>query len=302
MVASSKLSAWVEAIRLRTLPLALASIAMGSFLAAAEGKFSLAIFAFAALTTVFLQILSNLANDYGDTQHGADSVMREGPQRSVQSGAISARSMKKGIVIAALLSFLSGTALLITAIHNFNATFFLFLLFGLAAIFAALGYTLGKRPYGYAGFGDLFVLVFFGLLGVLGTCFLFTGDLKTTHLLPALTSGMFATAVLNINNIRDIESDEKAGKKSIPVRLGKRKAVAYHWFLLAAAIGGAIAYALINFDSPYQFLFLITIPLFIVNGREVLVKKSPAELDPSLRKVAISSLIFTLIFGLGMIL
>ena len=292
----------MQAIRLRTLPLALASIAMGSFLAADEGLFNLSIFILAAITTIFLQILSNLANDYGDSLHGADNITRKGPERSVQSGSISARSMKIAISITAILSLSSGTLLLLTAIENLNASFFIFLLLGIAAILAAMGYTMGKNPYGYAGFGDLFVLLFFGLLGVLGTCFLFSGYLNPYHILPALTSGLFATAVLNVNNIRDIESDNLAGKKSIPVRIGRQKAVIYHWLLLGVGFGLSVIYVIINYYSPFQFLFIISLPLFIKNGFDVKNKTTASELDPSLKKMAISSLIFTLLFGIGLLI
>ncbi len=292
----------MQAVRLRTLPLALASIAMGSFLAADEGLFNVLIFILAAITTIFLQILSNLANDYGDSLHGADSTDRKGPKRSVQSGSISAKSMKIAISITAILSLLSGTLLLLTAIENLDASFFIFFLLGIAAILAAMGYTMGKNPYGYAGFGDLFVLLFFGLLGVLGTCFLYTGYLNVYHMLPALTSGLFATAVLNVNNIRDIESDDLAGKRSVPVRIGREKAVIYHWFLLGTGFSLAIIYVIIEYESPFQFLFIISLPLFIQNGLEVQNKSMASELDPSLKKMAISSLIFTLLFGLGLLI
>jgi 1,4-dihydroxy-2-naphthoate octaprenyltransferase len=302
MSSSPKFMAWMQAVRLRTLPLALASIAMGTFLAADEGLFNLSIFILAAITTIFLQILSNLANDYGDSLHGADNIIRKGPERSVQSGSISARSMKIAISITAILSLSSGTLLLLTAIENLNASFFIFLLLGIAAILAAMGYTMGKNPYGYAGLGDLFVLLFFGLLGVLGTCFLFSGYLNPYHILPALTSGLFATAVLNVNNIRDIESDNLAGKKSIPVRIGRQKAVIYHWLLLGVGFGLAVIYVIINYDSPFQFLFIISLPLFIKNGFDVKNKTTASELDPSLKKMAISSLIFTLLFGIGLLI
>lgn len=292
----------MQAVRLRTLPLALASIAMGSFLAADEGLFKVSIFILAAVTTIFLQILSNLANDYGDSLHGADSIDRKGPKRSVQSGNISARSMKIAISITAILSLSSGTLLLLTAIENLDASFFIFFLLGIAAVLAAMGYTMGKNPYGYAGLGDLFVLLFFGLLGVLGTCFLYSGYLNAYHILPALTSGLFATAVLNVNNIRDIESDNLAGKRSVPVRIGRQKAVIYHWLLLGTGFGLAVIYVIIEYDSPFQFLFIISLPLFIQNGLEVQNKSTASELDPSLKKMAISSLIFTLLFGVGLLI
>jgi len=224
---SSTMNAWLKAIRLRTLPLALASIAMGTFLAAFEGHFNIIIFILASTTTIFLQILSNLANDFGDSTHGADNVERAGPKRSVQSGEISASAMKKAIILVSVLSLVSGIGLLLNAIHNINVIFVVFIILGIGAILAALGYTMGKKPYGYAGWGDLFVIIFFGLVGVLGTCYLYTGNFNSIDIMPALTAGLFATAVLNINNIRDIDSDRLAGKRSIPVRFGKEKAVIY---------------------------------------------------------------------------
>jgi 1,4-dihydroxy-2-naphthoate octaprenyltransferase len=299
---TSNLNAWLKAIRLRTLPLALASIAMGSFLAGGEGYFDALTLILAVLTTVFLQILSNLANDFGDTMHGADSVERTGPKRSVQSGEISASSMKRGIIITALLSFICGITLLITAIKNINITFLIFVLLGIGAILAALGYTMGKKPYGYAGLGDLFVVLFFGLVGVLGTCYLFTGNFSGIHILPAFTSGFFAAAVLNINNIRDIDSDRLAGKKSIPVRFGRKNAIFYHWSLLFTGFLFVIIYTALTYNSPFQLIFLITIPLFIKNARDVKNKHYAADLDPSLKRMAISSLIFTLCFGIGLLI
>ena len=293
---------WLKAIRLRTIPLALASIVMGSFLAAETGNFNLSIFSFAVITTVFLQILSNLANDYGDSIHGADSIHRAGPARSVQSGSITAKSMKSAIILASFLSFVSGIILLYLSFSNLNFYFVFFILLGTGAIMAALGYTLGKRPYGYSGLGDLFVMIFFGLVGVLGTLFLFAGKVDIIQLLPALSTGFFATAVLNINNIRDLVSDRKAGKKSIPVRIGRKKAVWYHWFLLSAGFISALLYTFLDYHSMMQFMFIITLPLFIINGRDVYFKTESMQLDPSLRKMAITSLLFSLTFGAGLII
>ena len=295
------LKVWLQAIRLRTLPLALASIAMGSFLAADEGLFKWSVFILASLTTLFLQVLSNLANDYGDAQHGVDSTHRMGPLRSVQSGTISANSMKAAIFIVAFLSLISGISLLIISLENLNLIFLIFILLGVGSILAALGYTIGKKPYGYAGFGDLFVVIFFGLVGVLGTCYLHTGSLKSLNLLPALTAGFFATAVLNINNIRDIESDKLAGKRSIPVRLGRAKAVIYHWVLLTLGFVLSVTYTLIKYETPFQWLFLLVLPSLIRNGWEVGAIKSADQLDPSLKKMAIISLLFVLLFGFGIL-
>ena len=155
---------WIHAIRLRTLPLALASIGLGSFLAAFDGKFRWSVLLLSGLTTIFLQILSNLANDYGDTQHGADHAGRAGPDRAVQTGKISMKSMKIAIYIFIGLSLVSGLSLLFISLQEVSVGFLLMLLVGVLAIGAAINYTMGKNPYGYAGFGDLFVLIFFGLI------------------------------------------------------------------------------------------------------------------------------------------
>jgi 1,4-dihydroxy-2-naphthoate octaprenyltransferase len=208
-----RVKAWVSAFRLRTLPLALASIGMGSFLAAADNSFRGDVVAWCALTTLFLQILSNLANDYGDTKHGADSAHRQGPKRAVQAGLITAAQMKTAMVVFAALSLLSGLLLLWTALGSAGLYVFLFFLaLGLAAIWAAINYTAGARPYGYAGLGDIAVFTFFGLVGVMGTYYLQTQQLPGALLWPAASMGFLATGVLNINNIRDIESDRLAGK------------------------------------------------------------------------------------------
>jgi len=291
--------AWISAFRLRTLPLALASIGMGSFLAASHHKFRWDILVWASLTTIFLQVFSNLANDYGDTQHGADSELRQGPTRAVQSGAISMPKMKIAIVILGVLSFLSGLMLLHISIGLGSMTFYIFLGFGLVSIAAAYSYTAGKNPYGYAGLGDISVLLFFGLLAVLGTYFLYTLKFNWLNVLPALSMGLFATAVLNINNIRDIESDKAAGKKSIPVRIGRKKAVYYHLTLLITGYGTSIIFiSLLPFNYSRLLILIASVPLFI-NAKAVIYKKEPKELDPYLKQLAISSLLFMVLFGLA---
>jgi 1,4-dihydroxy-2-naphthoate octaprenyltransferase len=285
------------------LPLALASIGMGSFLAAGVQAFSLRVFLLCAFTTIFLQVLSNLANDYGDSVHGADSQERQGPQRAVQSGVISARQMRTAMIVFALLSLGTGIWLLYEALKDASArTIGLFFGLGLCAIAAAVTYTAGKRPYGYAGLGDASVLLFFGLLGVLGTYYLHVKSISPLLVLPALSCGFFATAVLNVNNIRDIESDRKAGKKSIPVRLGREAAVRYHWLLLGAGLGCAVAYVALTYASPWQLLFLVTLPLLGRNALAVKRNRTAASLDPYLKQMALTTLLFVLTFGLGQLI
>lgn len=292
---------WIKAFRLRTLPLALSCIAMGGFLAAANGAFQWNIFLFSILTTIFLQILSNLANDYGDSVHGADSADRKGPSRAVQSGAISPGQMKTAIGIFVALCLASGVSLLLISFgFNWNAIFFFFGL-GVLSILAAIAYTTGKKPYGYAGLGDFSVLIFFGLIGVMGSNYLFTKQFDWIHVFPALSCGFFSMGVLNINNIRDIESDRNAGKCSIPVRIGRENAIKYHWFLLVGGLISASAFIVLTYQSPLQLLFVLSFPLFVMNG--LAVQRKPGEkLDPYLKQLALSTLLFVVLFGLGQVL
>jgi 1,4-dihydroxy-2-naphthoate octaprenyltransferase len=293
--------AWLQAFRLRTLPLALASIGMAGFLAAGVGKFNAALFFLCCLTTIFLQILSNLANDYGDSINGADHEGRQGPLRAVQSGAISALQMRNAVIVFVFLSLVSGLFLLWFSFGWNWRALALFFGLGLLSIAAAIGYTVGKKPYGYIGLGDLSVLLFFGLVGVMGSYYLFTHFISWKELLPALSCGLFSIAVLNINNIRDIDSDRSAGKFSVPVRIGKVRAANYHWALLFGGIASTIIYSLLQYKSPWQFLFLLTVPLFIRNG--ISVQNRPSnELDPFLKQMALTTLLFVLLFGFGLIL
>jgi 1,4-dihydroxy-2-naphthoate octaprenyltransferase len=274
---------------------------MGGFLASAAGAFRWSIFLLCVLTTIFLQILSNLANDYGDSIHGADSKERKGPQRAVQSGAISAAQMRTAVIIFVILCLISGVSLLLLSFGvNWNAILF-FLGLGILSILAAIAYTVGKKPYGYIGLGDFSVLIFFGLVGVMGSYYLFTQQISTYQVLPALSCGLFSIAVLNINNIRDIESDRLAGKFSIPVRIGRNNAIIYHWFLLVGGLASALLYCALTYSSPWQFLFVISIPLFIRIGMAVATRPS-VELDPYLKQMALTTLVFVMLFGIGQIL
>lgn len=301
-VQSTPTQAWIEAARPRTLPLALASILMGAFLAAADGLFSLPVTLLCILTTIFLQILSNLANDYGDSIHGADSSVRIGPLRAVQSGRITRSAMQRGMVLVTLLAASSGLLLVWAAVGTAQLPLALaFIILGGAAITAAITYTAGARPYGYAGLGDLSVLIFFGWLGVIGAYYLQTLTLNWTILLPATSCGFFAVAVLNINNIRDIDSDRQAGKRSIPVRIGRRNACLYHWVLLGVGFAAAVAYVLFNYHSPWQFLFVCTLPLLVRNGLAV-SRTSSHAMDSLLKQMSLTTLTFVITFGIGQLI
>lgn len=302
------LKAWILAARPRTLPLSLAGMLMGSFLALAQNKFNIWVFVFAAVTSLLLQILSNMANDYGDSVWGADNIHREGPDRAVQSGLINATLMKKGIKIIVFVTFISGILLLLSAAgFSLKSTFFkqgfiFFLIAGILAIFAAILYTNGKKPYGYIGMGDIFVFLFFGIVSVMGTFYLHTLIFDWKCLLPASSCGLFSVAVLNLNNIRDIKSDVHAGKKSIPVRIGRKKATYYHAVLLFAGFFTAVIYLIISFRSYRQFIFILTIPLFVSNAIAVNRYEEAMRLDPYLRQLALSTLLFVICFGIGILL
>jgi len=293
---------WIKAFRLRTLPLALASIGMGTFLAAASGSFRADIFALCALTTIFLQVLSNLANDYGDSIHGADSEHRAGPSRAIQAGLITKAAMRKAIALFVVLSLASGISLIYLSFGWSMQVVGVFLGLGVLAIIAAITYTAGYRPYGYAGLGDISVLLFFGFVAVMGSAYLYEQQLNWYYALPAISTGLFSVAVLNVNNIRDIESDKQAGKYSIPVRLGRDRAVFYHWTLLVLGFGATLVYIGLNFESPFQLLVLLVIPLLFKNARAVKAHEEAAALDPFLKQMALSTLFFVILFGVGQLL
>ena len=294
---------WLSAARPRTLPLALASILMGGFLAASTGAFRWDVFGLAALTTVFLQILSNFANDYGDTVNGVDTAERTVAVRAVQSGRITARQMRRAIVLFSALSLASGSGLLAVAFRDGSwRDVFVFLSLGLLAIGAAITYTVGRKPYGYLGLGDLSVLLFFGWVGVLGTFYLHTRQFDPLLLLPATACGLLAVGVLNVNNIRDIENDRRNGKNSIPVRLGKARASTYHWALLLGGFACAVAYVLLRYESAWQWLFVVSLPLLVRIGLGVSRGQRPAEIDPYLKQMALTTLLFVVAFGVGQLL
>lgn len=292
---------WIRAFRLRTLPLALSCSVLGSFLAYAEGTFRWSILLLAASTTLFLQVLSNLANDYGDAVHGVDNDERVGPKRAIQNGLISRKKMRIAILFFSLLSLISGFLLVMIGLQGLQSKIF-FLILGLIAIYAAITYTIGRKPYGYVGFGDLFVFIFFGIVGVAGTYYLHTHWFTWWILLPASTIGLLSSGVLNLNNMRDIKNDSLSGKRTLVVRLGSRGAKVYHVALISLSMLFSLIYTLKFYHSIFQFLFILTFPLFVLNIRVVIQNTEPIELNSELRKLALTTLIFSIIFGLGFVL
>lgn len=297
----ANIKSWIIAARLRTLPLAFSGILVGTALAFSSGTVNYLIAGLTLLTAILLQILSNLANDYGDAVSGVDSEERDGPKRMVQSGAITKESMRNGLIITSILTFLSGLTLLYIAFPANWEYVLVFLTIGLVAIAAAIKYTMGKNPYGYAGFGDLFVFLFFGIVAVLGTYFLQAQSIDWLVLLPASSIGLFAVGVLNVNNIRDIESDKLSGKFSIPVRIGKEKAITYHSWLLNGAMVLTSIFVLLTYDSWWDLLFILVNPLLFKNIQAVKMKPA-TELDPYLKQMALSTLLFSILFALGQLM
>ena len=293
---------WINAFRLRTLPLAMASILTGSFLAVGKGVYNGWVIAFSILTTLFLQILSNLANDYGDGVKGTDNENRIGPKRTVQSGEITHEQMKKAIIIFASLSLVSGIILLYFAFGENFVPALIFFVIGIAAIAASIKYTVGNNAYGYSGLGDLFVFIFFGLVGVGGSYFLNTHSFDWEVLLPASAIGLFSTGVLNLNNMRDIDNDRASGKRTIPTRIGFIDAKLYHLILILGGWILIISWIMTQKENWNNYIILIALPLFVVDIFKILKTTDKAKLDPQLKKLAIKTLLVSLLFGVAAII
>lgn len=289
-------------MRLRTLPLSLSCIFLGTFLAYADGFYDHGIALWATLTILFLQILSNLANDYGDGVKGTDNAERIGPERAMQSGALTATSLRKGIIVCAGLALASGLLLLHASFGKIDWKWILFFGLGVASIWAAVQYTVGKRAYGYMGLGDLFVLIFFGWVGVGGTYYLFAQSLSVWVMLPATAMGLMSMGVLNLNNMRDRVPDQKAGKITLAVRLGAQRARYYHAFLLSLAVFLSISYTVAVPRGGFQNLYVIAVLLLILNIRKVFQVTEPRQFDPLLKQMALTALVYALTFGLGQVI
>ncbi|MEL1244352.1 1,4-dihydroxy-2-naphthoate octaprenyltransferase [Flavobacterium sp. DGU11] len=288
----SNTKAWLQAARLRTLPLSVSGILVGSFYAYSKPEilFNGWILGFALLTTLGLQVLSNFANDYGDGVKGTDNENRIGPQRAIQSGAITVSAMKKGIIITALLTLATAITLIYLSFGKDNFTYsLLFFFLGLAAIAAAIKYTVGGSAYGYRGLGDIFVFIFFGLVSVIGCYFLFAKEIDPLIVLPAISIGLLSVAVLNLNNMRDQVSDAMSGKNTLVVKMGAENAKMYHYTIIVSALGLVLLFAILSNFKPLQYLFLIAYVPFIMHLRTVAKNTVPRSLDPELKKVALGT-------------
>ena len=302
---------WIQAARLRTLPLSVSGIIVGSMYAQAyptdnvltpSEVFNWRIFAFAILTTLGLQILSNFANDYGDGMKGTDNQDRVGPKRAIQSGVISPEAMKRAIIITATLTLISAILLIFYAFGETNIGYSLFfLILGILAITSAIRYTVGNTAYGYRGYGDLFVFVFFGLVSTLGVNFLYSKQLNFDLFLPATAIGLLSVGVLNLNNMRDEAPDRKSNKNTIVVKIGGAKAKKYHYFLIISAMVLVLVFAAMDKFRFDQYLFILAyIPLtkHLITVYKNLETKA---LDPELKKLALSTFALAILLAICMI-
>ena len=301
---------YIKAARLRTLPLSISGIILGSYLGnefvnsllehtIRTSIWESSIFWLAIFTTVGFQVLSNYANDYGDGIKGSDKN-RTGEARMVSSGAITPKQMKTAMISTTTITSLIALLLIYVAFGSENFGYsILFFGLGIASIAAAIKYTVGNSAYGYSGFGDIFVFLFFGLLSVVGSYFLYTKMINFEIFLPAFSIGLLSTAVLNLNNLRDREQDKTNKKNTLVVKLGVVRAKKYHYFLIIGALITALIYTVLNFSSIYEFVFLVAFIPLVKNLITVSRNNTPAELDGELKKVALSTFLFAILFGIG---
>lgn len=294
-----KVKAWLSAARLRTLPLSVSGIIVGSGLAYKIGYSDIIILTLAILTTIGFQVLSNFSNDYGDGVKGTDNNDRVGPERTIQSGLITPLAMKRGIIVTIIITLILALLLIYKSFGTENNYYFLiFLLLGIGAIIAAIKYTVGKSAYGYHGLGDLFVFIFFGLVSVVGSYFLFTKQLNGIIFLPAVTIGLLSVAVLNLNNMRDRESDAKAGKNTLVVKIGEKSAMKYHFASIILAMLSTIIYSILTDRiALVNFIYILAFIPLIIHLIKIYNIKDTRQLDPELKKIALSTFLFAILFS-----
>jgi 1,4-dihydroxy-2-naphthoate octaprenyltransferase len=293
---------WIQAARLRTLPLSLSGIIVGSFYAMSQSMFNWKIILFAFTTTLGFQVVSNFANDYGDGVKGTDNEDRVGPTRAIQSGAISPKAMKKAIVLTSIVTLISALVLIYFSFEEKYLLYSLvFFTLGILAIASAIRYTVGSSAYGYRGFGDVFVFVFFGLVSTLGIYFMYAKKIDLILLLPATAIGLLSVGVLNLNNMRDESSDRKANKNTIVVKIGGAKAKKYHFFLIVSAMVLMVIFAVLLHFKWEQYLFLFVYIPLIKHLIRVYKNQESRLLDPELKKLTLSTFALSVLLSLVLI-
>jgi len=294
---------WFSAMRLRTLPLSISGIILGSCFGFYNGHFNPIVLVLAILTTISLQVLSNLANDYGDSINGVDNDDRVGPQRAVQSGEITPEEMFEAIKVNILI-IIGLTITLLWAAFGTNNFLYVLLFLGLGgfSVYSALNYTMGDSPYGYRALGDVFVFIFFGLVSTIGSYFLYMLTLDHLVILPAIALGLLSVGVLNLNNMRDLEADAKVGKITLAVKLGIDKAKKYHFFLVGGAMIITVIFSILYYVEPYNFMYLLAFIPLVRHLKNIKKAKSPNDFDSQLKVLALSTFVFSLLLGIGYIL
>lgn len=297
---------WIKAARLRTLPLSISGILVGS--AAAYNEYHsqdnyCIIVGLCFLATLFFQVLSNYANDYGDAVKGTDNEHRVGPKRAVQTGEISKKEMKNAIIITSVLALITSFAIIYSSFGNDNfVSAIIYLVLAIGCITAAIKYTVGNSAYGYRGLGDLFVFIFFGLVSTLGTYFLFGHSLDFKLLFPASAIGLLSVAVLNMNNMRDVENDALMNKNTLVVKMGFQKAKHYHFWLVLLAVVAINIYAIKVFTNWYQFIYILGFVPLLKNISVVTKTSVPRLLDPELKRLALATFLISLLLSFALII
>ncbi len=294
---------WLAAMRLRTLPLSVSGIIVGTCFSYYNGHFSWWVLILAILTTISLQILSNLANDYGDSINGADNDERVGPRRAVQSGEITPDEMLDAIKFNIIVVIILTLSLIWAAFGSTNFLFLLLFIFlGGISVYAALNYTMGDSPYGYRALGDVFVFVFFGLVSTIGSYLLYLHKIDHVVVLPAIALGLLSVGVLNLNNMRDLDADAKVGKITLAVKLGAKSVKKYHFFLIIGAMVITVIFSILYYVKPYNFMYLLAFIPLIIHLRKIKAAKTPDDFDSQLKVLALSTFLFSFLLGIGYIL
>ena len=287
-------------MRLRTLPLSLSGIILGSAAAFHNSYWDTLVFMLAMGTTISFQVLSNFANDLGDSQKGTDNSYRIGPMRSVQSGEISKSTMKKAVILTSVISFILAGLLIYFASKNMSiSTIWFYIVLSILSVFAAISYTVGKKAYGYHGLGDLMVLFFFGGVSVLGVYSLYAPEFLPENILLAVFVGLLSVAVLNLNNMRDYINDKASGKNTLVVKMGPNMAKIYHSFLILFGLGALIMYFL-NTSNNDLFFSLFPALFLMLHLKKVLATKKAKEFDPELKKVALLTFSISVLIAIGL--
>lgn len=288
---------WLQAARVRTLPLSISGILVGGAMALKDNSFHWDIFILALLATLGFQVLSNYANDYGDGVKGTDNEDRVGPKRALQAGLLTPAQLKRGMYLTTALTIIVVLGLIYVSFGQDKPVLsIIYLLLGIAAIIAAIKYTVGKSAYGYRGLGDVFVFLFFGLVSVLGSYFLFTAQWPTYHILGAASIGFLAALVLHLNNMRDRESDAKVGKNTLAVYLGKHGALRYHNVLLGLGVLSWLGYLWLSNNPPIYFITGLAFLPLLIHFIKVQKETDPRLLDPQLKVVALSTFLLSLLY------